>query len=152
MTLKDLSKQAGMNYNTTRKYYMVLQENGLAKSPDSGLIPILQEIARLSSEGKTVKQAVEIIKTHGISRESDEMRSLRTEVSELKKEVRSLSELLQLELRNLQEVRALPETVDQLSKLRHDVLTLSSKLESKQEQAGFWFHVKTAFSSLFRRK
>jgi len=95
---------------------------------------------------------VEIIKTHGISRESDEMRSLRTEVSELKKEVQSLSQLLQMELRNLQEVRALPETVNQLSKLRHDVLTLSSKLESKEQQAGFWFHVKAAFNGLFRRK
>jgi len=152
MTLKDLSKQAGMNYNTTRKYFIALKEQGLAEAPEIDLLPMLHEIARLSSEGKTVKQAIESIKTRGVSVERDEMVHLRNEFNELKKEVQSLSQLLQIELRNLQEIRALPETVNQLSKLHHDVLTLSSKLESNEEQAGFWFHVKAAFNGLFRRK
>ncbi len=148
MTIKDLSEKASMNYNTARKYFIALKEEGLAEDPEIDLVPMLHEIARLSSEGKTVKQAIESIKKRGVSVESDDMKSLKSEVNELRKQVMNLSDLLQIEL---SKQKALPESIDKITALNHQVQRLSSLLE-KQEQAGFWYRVKAAFSSLFRRK
>jgi len=126
MTIKDLSEKASMNYNTARKYFIALKEEGLAEDPENDLVPILHEIARLSSEGKTVKQAIASIKQRGVSFESDDVASIKSEIRELKKQVSTLSDLLQLEL---SKQKALPEKAGQ----------------------GFWFYIKAAFRSLFRK-
>ena len=64
-----------------------------------------------------------------------------------------ISQLLQVELSKLQNVPALPESVDQLSKLRHDILRLSERLDKAEisKGGGFWFHLKAAFGSIFKK-
>jgi len=115
---------------------VLLEEAGLLKSSieegsrvfEGQAVRYVKRLASLSSKGVPLKEALEKIKEapYQVSDDS-EVAVLQKQINDLSKEVRSLSDLLQVEL---SKQKALPERSGQ----------------------GFWYHLKAAFSSLFRRK
>ncbi len=139
MNIKEISHESGLAYSTTRKYLVLLEEAELLKSIieegsrvfEGQAVRYVKRLASLSSKGVPLKEALEKIKEapYQVSDDS-EVAVLQKQINDLSKEVRSLSDLLQVEL---SKQKALPERSGQ----------------------GFWYHFKAAFSSLWsglRRK
>lgn len=160
MNINEISKKTGLPYSSTRKYLVLLEESGFFKSkveegarvfPDEAT-SLIARLSRLSSDGVPLKEAVERLKG-GDLEEKNKLEEIERKLNELSGNVAGLSQLLQVELNKLQQIPALPESVDQISKLRRDILKLSEKIEKQEREAGgFWFHLKAAFSSLFRKR
>ena len=160
MNINEISKKTGLPYSSTRKYLVLLEESGFFKSkieegarvfPDEAA-SLIARLARLSSDGVPLKEGIERLKG-GDLEEKNKLDDIERRLNDLTNSLAGISQLLQVELSKLQNVPALPESVDQLSKLRHDILRLSEKIDKQErEGGGFWYHLKTAFGSLFRRK
>lgn len=160
MNINEISKKTGLPYSSTRKYLVLLEESGFFKSkveegarvfPDEAA-SLIARLARLSSDGVPLKEAIERLKG-GDLEEKNKLEEIERKINELSGNVAGLSQLLQVELNKLQQIPALPEGVDQISKLRRDILKLSERFEKQEREAGgFWFHLRVAFSSLFRKR
>ena len=160
MNINQAAKQTGLPYSSARKYLVLLEDSGFFKSkieegarvfPDEAA-SLIARLARLSSDGVPLKEAIERLKG-GDLEEKTKLDEIEKRLNDLTNGLAGISDLLQVELSKLQNVPALPESIDQLSKLRHDILKLSERLD-KTEQAklgGFWFHIKTAFGSIFKK-
>ncbi len=160
MNINEISKKTGLPYSSTRKYLVLLEESGFFKSkveegarvfPDEAA-SLISRLARLSSDGVPLKEAIERLKGGNLE-ERNKLDEIENRLNDLTSNLAGLSQLLQVELSKLQQIPALPESVDQLAKLRHDILKLSEKFEKQErESGGFWFHLRAAFSSLFRKR
>ena len=136
LNIKEISHESGLAYSTTRKYLVLLEEAELLKSSieegsrvfEGQAVRYVKRLASLKKKKKKKKEALEKIKEapYQVSDDS-EVAVLQKQINDLSKEVRSLSDLLQVEL---SKQKALPERSGQ----------------------GFWYHLKAAFNSLFRRK
>ncbi len=133
MNIKEISEKSGLPYSTTRKYLVLLEESGLLKSSieegsrvfGADSVRFVRRIASMSKDGIALKDAIEKIRItpYAVSDDS-EVAGLQKQINDLTKEVRSLSDLLQIEL---------------------------SKQKALPERSGFWYHLKAAFRSLFRK-
>lgn len=160
MNINEISKKTGLPYSSTRKYLVLLEESGFFKSkieegarvfPDEAA-SLIARLARLSSDGVPLKEAIERLKG-GDLEEKNKLDDIERRLNDLTNGLAGISQLLQVELSKLQNVPALPESIDQLSKLRHDILRLSEKIEKQErEGGGFWFHLKAAFGSIFKNR
>lgn len=160
MNINQVAKQTGLPYSSTRKYLVLLEEAGFFKSkieegarvfPDES-VSMVSRLARLSSDGVPLKEAIERLKG-GDLEEKTKLDEIEKRLNDLTNGLAGISQLLQVELSKLQNVPALPESVDQLSKLRHDILRLSERLDKAESSkgGGFWFHLKAAFGSIFKK-
>ena len=135
MNIKKISRESGLPYSTARKYLVLLEEAGLLKSSieegsrvfGSESIRYIKRLASMSKDGIPLKEAIERIREspYAVS-DNSEVAGLQEQINTLTKEIKSLSDLLQVEL---SKQKALPERSGQ----------------------GFWYHLKAAFNSLFRR-
>jgi DNA-binding transcriptional MerR regulator len=133
VNIKEISEKSGLPYSTTRKYLVLLEESGLLKSSieegsrvfGADSVRFVRRIASMSKDGIALKDAIEKIRItpYAVSDDS-EVAGLQKQINDLTKEVRSLSDLLQIEL---------------------------SKQKALPERSGFWYHLKAAFRSLFRK-
>lgn len=105
LKIAEISKKAGLPYSTARKYLMLLQEAGFFESklvdgarmfPPLAL-PLVMQISRLSSEGLLLAEAVEMLK-RGEIEQSPRVQELEKKIDDLSKQVRTLSDLLQIAL------------------------------------------------------
>ena len=139
MNIKKISHESGLPYSTARKYLVLLEEAELLKSSiedgsrvfSSESIRYIKRLASMSKDGIPLKEAIERIREspYAVS-DNSEVAGLQEQINTLTKEIKSLSDLLQVELSKR---KALPERSGQ----------------------GFWYHFKAAFSSLWsglRRK
>ena len=133
LNIKEISHESGLAYSTTRKYLVLLEEAELLKSSieegsrvfEGQAVRYVKRLASLSSKGVPLKEALEKIKEapYQVSDDS-EVAVLQKQINDLSKEVRSLSDLLQVEL---------------------------SKQKALPERSGFWYHLKAAFGSVFKK-
>jgi DNA-binding transcriptional regulator YhcF (GntR family) len=137
MTIKDLSEAASMNYNTVRKYYLTLKEMNLINKPDNSLVPILHRILSLTQGGKTVKEAIKIIYD---KKDQDDNIAMKAQVEQLQNEVNALKYMLQNFL------PALQGNVQDTKKQGGAYV-----IEENKEEKGFFYHMKMAFKSIFKR-
>ncbi len=136
MNIKEISNQSGLPYSTARKYLVLLEESGLLSSRleegsrvfDNQSVRYVKRLASMSGNGVPLREAIERIREtpYAVS-DNSEVAGLQDQIYKLTKEVQSLSDLLQVELSRQ---KALPE----------------------RSETGFWFHLKAAFSSLFRKR
>ena len=134
MNIKEISNQSGLPYSTARKYLVLLEESGLLSSRleegsrvfDNQSVRYVKRLASMSGNGVPLREAIERIREtpYAVS-DNSEVAGLQEQINTLSKEVKALSDLLQLEV---SKQKALPET------------------------SGFWYHLKAAFRSLFRIK
>ncbi len=134
MNITEISEKCKLPYSTTRKYLVLLEDAKLLESRlkdgsrvfSDDAVRYVKRMARMSKDGLPLPEAIERIREtpYAVS-DNSEVAGLQEQINTLTKEVKSLSDLLQLELSRQ---KALPET------------------------SGFWYHLKAAFRSLFRRK
>ena len=144
MNINQVAKQTGLPYSSTRKYLVLLEESGFFKSkieegarvfPDES-VSMVSRLARLSSDGVPLKEAIERLKG-GDLEEKTKLDEIEKRLNDLTNGLAGISQLLQVEL----------------SKLRHDILRLSERLDKAESSkgGGFWFHLKAAFGSIFKK-
>ena len=160
MNINQVAKQTGLPYSSARKYLVLLEEAGFFRSsmvegarefPEEAA-SLIARLARLSSDGVPLKEGIERLKGGNIE-DKNKLDEIEKRLNDLTNNLAGISQLLQVELSKLQNVPALPESIDQLSKLRHDILRLSEKMEKQErEGGGFWYHLKAAFGSIFKKK
>lgn len=133
MNIKEISEKSGLPYSTTRKYLVLLEEEGLLHSAieegsrvfGADSVRFVRRIASMSKDGIALKDAIEKIRItpYAVSDDS-ELAGLQKQVEDMKRSIQAMNEMLQVNLAR----KELPE------------------------RSGFWYHFKAAFSSLFRRK
>lgn len=132
ININEISKLTGLPYSTTRKYLLLLEQAGFFSSrtkdgarifPDDSA-GLVSRLARLSSDNVPLVEAIERLKG-GDLEETTKLRNLEKQIEGLTRNVESLSALVQVQL---------------------------SKAPALPERAGFWYHVKAAFASLFRKR
>ena len=134
MNINQVAKQTGLPYSSARKYLVLLEEAGFFRSSMIGgarefpeeAASLIARLARLSSDGVPLKEAIERLKG-GDLEEKKQLDEIEKRLNDLTNNLAGISQLLQIEL---SKQKALPETSGQ----------------------GFWYHLKAAFNSLFRRK
>jgi DNA-binding transcriptional MerR regulator len=136
MTIKDLSEEAGMNYNTVRKYYLTLKEMNLINKPDNSLVPILHRILSLTQQGKTVKEAIKIIYD---KKDQDDNIAMKAQIEQLQNEVNALKYMLQNFLPALQ------------GSVQNTKKQGGAYVIEENKEKGFFYHMKMAFKSIFKR-
>ncbi len=160
LNINEIAKQTGLPYSTARKYLVLLEEAGYFRSSmvegarefPKEAPPLVARLSRLSNDGVPLKEAIERLKG-GDLEEKNKLDEIENRLKDLTNNLAGISQLLQVELSKLQNVPALPESVDQLSKLRQDILRLSERLDKAEisKGGGFWFHLKAAFGSIFKK-
>ena len=110
--ISTVARRSGVNYHTVRKYLMVLKENGI-ELPEDQLVEMVKKIKALTSEGYTVKQAIQRI-LEKEDKSVDEMFAvLLKRISELERSNEQLSDLLQIYLSKINQleerIKALPK-------------------------------------------
>jgi len=136
MNITEISEKCKLPYSTTRKYLVLLEDAKLLESRlkdgsrvfSDDAVRYVKRMARMSKDGLPLPEAIERIREtpYAVS-DNSEVAGLQDQIYKLTKEVQSLSDLLQVELSRQ---KALPE----------------------RSGTGFWFHLKAAFSSLFRKR
>ena len=116
LSVKELSERVGIPYTTSAKYLKALQERGFVRVKREGkrvLYPdeaeeMLRQLVDLVKSGISFSQALDRL-SRGESFVKDpvleEIRKLRREIEDLKKENRALRELVQM---YLSEIKGLP--------------------------------------------
>ncbi len=133
MNINQAAKQTGLPYSSARKYLVLLEDSGFFKSkieegarvfPDEAA-SLIARLARLSSDGVPLKEAIERLKG-GDLEEKTKLDEIEKRLNDLTNGLAGISDLLQVEL---SKQKALPETSGQ----------------------GFWYHLKAAFGSIFKK-
>ncbi len=111
MNIKELAEISGMNYHTVRKYYLALHSRGLVTEPSEEIIPLLKQIAKLTSEGLNVQDAINKLVKKDNSPQAFASILLRLEqkIDNLEKENRALRELVQVQLAEMKKMLPKPE-------------------------------------------
>jgi len=131
MNIKEISEKSGLPYSTTRKYLVLLEDEKLLESQlkdgsrvfSNDAVRYVKRIARMSKDGLSLPDAIEKIRITPYSVSDDpEIAGLEKRLEEMRKSIEVLSGAV------LNQQKALPE------------------------QSGFWYHLKAAFRSLFKRK
>ena len=134
MNIKEISEKSGLPYSTTRKYLVLLEDEKLLESQlkdgsrvfSNDAVRYVKRISRMSKDGLSLPDAIEKIRITPYSVSDDpEIAGLERRIEELRRTVQSLTDAFVAS-----QQKALPERSGQ----------------------GFWYHLKAAFSSLFRRK
>lgn len=136
MTIQDLAKAASMNYNTVRKYYMILKDMNKVNRPEKSIVPILHQISQLTAQGKTVKEAIK--KIYEEDTEKDVLQ-LKQQVEDLSNELSTLKILIR----------------DYLPALGPGVKDTKKQGEGyviEENKEGFFYYIKQAFKSLLPDK
>jgi len=133
MNINQAAKQTGLPYSSARKYLVLLEDSGFFKSkieegarvfPDEAA-SLIARLARLSSDGVPLKEAIERLKG-GDLEEKTKLDEIEKRLNDLTNGLAGISDLLQVEL---SKQKALPERSGQ----------------------GFWYHLKAAFGSIFKK-
>jgi DNA-binding transcriptional MerR regulator len=128
MNISEISRSSGLPYSTTRKYLLLLERAGFFISkivdgsreyPDDSERYVLR-IAKLKNIGYKLDDCIEKLKAGDIE-ENTRISQLENKISDLTRQVYTLSDLLQ---KNLSSQPAL-------------------------SGGSFWYHIKLAFKSLF---
>jgi len=110
--ISKIAKKSGLNYHTVRKYLMVLQEEGI-QLPEDQLVDFVKKIKALTSEGYTVKQAIQRILEKEDKSVEEMFAVLLKRINELEHQNRQLSDLLQVYLSKINQleerIQALPK-------------------------------------------
>lgn len=131
MNITEISNKSKLPYSTTRKYLMLLEDAKLLESKlidgsrvfNDDAVRYVRRMAIMSKDGVPLPEAIEKIRlTPYSTSDNPEIAGLERRIEELRKTIESLSIAVQ------SNQKALPET------------------------SGFWYHLKAAFRSLFRRK
>lgn len=130
MNIKEISEKSGLPYSTTRKYLVLLEDEKLLESQlkdgsrvfSNDAVRYVKRIARMSKDGLSLPDAIEKIRITPYSVSDDpEIAGLEKRLEEMRKSIEVLSGAI------LDQQKALPE------------------------KSGFWYHLKAAFRSLFRK-
>jgi len=133
MNIKEISEKSGLPYSTTRKYLVLLEDEKLLESQlkdgsrvfSNDAVRYVKRISRMSKDGLSLPDAIEKIRITPYSVSDDpEIAGLEKRLEEMRKSIEVLSGAI------LNQQKALPEKAGQ----------------------GFWYHLKAAFRSLFKRK
>ncbi|WP_155825504.1 hypothetical protein [Hippea alviniae] len=111
MNIKELSELAHMNYHTVRKYYLALYDRGIVTEPTEEVIPLLKQIAKFTSEGLSVQEAINKLVKKDDTPQAFASILLRLEkkIDDLEKENRALRELVQIQLAEMRKMLPKPE-------------------------------------------
>ena len=108
MRISDLAKQAGLNYHTARKYLMALKERNLDNLPQEQLVEILRGIKKLTAQGFTIHQAIDVLARQTPSDSTTQiLLRLEQKIDSLEKENRALRELVQVLMAKIDQLPAL---------------------------------------------
>jgi len=153
MDITTLSKRSGIKYYTLRRYTQELKARGI--DPTEAIIPMVQEIYRLTGTGMTIKKAVD----HVLTREEvgDPMTRMESKINELQKENQALNQLVQVYLSKIDTlqdaVKALPKPSDTTKEVWEKTVKRLDQLEAlikyRTEKTAPWY--KTLFKRLFKR-
>ncbi len=119
LSVKQLSERVGIPYTTASKYLKALQERGFVRVRREGnrvMYPdeaeeLLRQLVELIKSGISFSQALERLSRGEIPLKDpvlEELRRLRREIEDLKKENQALKDLVMLYLSRLEEIRGLP--------------------------------------------
>lgn len=130
MNITEISEKCKLPYSTTRKYLVLLEDAKLLESRlkdgsrvfSDDAVRYVKRMARMSKDGLPLPEAIEKIRITPYAVSDD------PEIAGLEKRLEEMRKSIEALSVAIQSQKALPET------------------------SGFWYHLKAAFRSLFRRK
>jgi len=141
MTIKEIADRAGLKYHTARNYIKIFESHGVEL--DEAIIPLLEKVPGLLSEGLTISEAVDVILRTPQDSEgqtfSDILGRLEAKIDRLERENKVQSDLLQVYLSKIdrleEKILALPApTPPKTTKLTDKIFSFFRKKPSTSDQ------------------